>query len=90
MRGLNDDQRHFVSDCLHVSGNYLIVRGEQTDFITIELSDAQKMIVILTFGTDIRKCLADILSSWCQRRTDLFMPNSNYAWWKRILPCLEM
>jgi hypothetical protein len=87
MRGLDDDQRHFVSDCLHESSNYLTVRGEQTDFIKIELSDAQKVVVILTHGTGIRQRLADMMNSWCQQRSDLFMPNSNYAWWARILPC---
>jgi len=87
MRGLSDSQWHFVSDCLHESSNYYTVRDEQADFIKIELSDAEKLALILTHGTDVRKCLADILNSFCQQRSDLFMPNSNYAWWTRILPC---
>jgi hypothetical protein len=85
MRGLSDSQTHFVSDCLHESSNFFSVRDEQNDFIKIELSDAQKMALILTHGTDVRKRLADILNSFCEQRSDLFMPNANYAWWTRIL-----
>jgi hypothetical protein len=90
MRGLNEGQRQFASDWLHESNNDLTVREVQNDFITIELSDAQKMASILLLGTDIRQSLADMMNSECQQRSDLFMPNSNYTWWTRILPCLGM
>ena len=90
MRGLNEGQRQFASDWLHGSNNDLTVREVQNDFITIELSDAQKMASILLLGTDIRQNLADMMNSECQQRSDLFMPTSNYAWWTRILPCLGM
>jgi hypothetical protein len=86
MRGLNEGQRQFASDRLLESNNYLTVREVQNDFITIELSDAQKVVSILLHGTDIRQNLADMMNSKCQQRSDLFMPNSNYAWWTRILP----
>ena len=86
MRGLNEGQRQFASDWLLESSNYLTVREVQNDFITIELSDAQKVASILLHGTDIRQNLADMMNSECQQRSDLFMPNSNYAWWTRILP----
>jgi hypothetical protein len=86
MRGLNEGQRQFASDWLLESNNYLTVREVQNDFITIELSDAQKVASILLHGTDIRQNLADMMNSECQQRSDLFMPNSNYAWWTRILP----
>ena len=86
MRGLNEGQRQFTSDRLLESSNYLTVREVQNDFITIELSDAQKVASILLHGTDIRQNLADMMNSECQQRSDLFMPNSNYAWWTRILP----
>ena len=86
MRGLNEGQRQFASDWLLESNNYLTVREVQNDFITIELSDAQKVASILLHGTDIRQNLADMMNSVCQQRSDLFMPNSNYAWWTRILP----
>lgn len=90
MRGLDDNQWNFVHECLHESSNYFTVRDERTDFIDIELSDAQKCALILTYGTDIRKRLAGMMNSWCQQQSDLFPPNSNYAWWTRIIPCLQM
>jgi hypothetical protein len=74
MRGLNTGQRNFVCDCLSETG-YLTVRDEQTDFIKIELSDVQNLVVILTHYTDVRKSLADILNSCCQQRGDLSRPN---------------
>ena len=86
MRGLNEGQRQFASDWLLESNNYLTVWEVQNDFITIELSDAQKVASILLHGTNIRQNLADMMNSECQQRSDLFMPNSNYAWWTRILP----
>ncbi len=88
MRGLNKVQRQFASGWLLQQNNYLTVREVQNDFITIELSDAQKMVSILLHGTDIKQNLADMMNSECQQRSDLFMPNSNYAWWTRILPGL--
>jgi hypothetical protein len=87
MRGLNAGQMRFVSDCLTEKG-YVTVQDERTDFITIGLSDVEKIVVILTHSTDVRKSLASIFSSWCHQRSDLFATRSNYAWWSRILPCL--
>ena len=86
MRGLDEGQRQFASDWLLESNNYLTVREVQNDFITIELSDAQKVASILLHGTHVRLNLADMMNLECQQRSDLFMPNSNYAWWTRILP----
>jgi hypothetical protein len=87
MRGLSEGQRQFASDWLLESNNYLTVREVQNDFIAIELSDAQKVASILLHGTDIRQNLADTMNSECRQRSDLFMPNTNYAWWTRMLPC---
>ena len=87
MRGLGEGQRQFASNWMLESNNYLTVREVQNDFITIELSDAQKVASILLHGTNIRQNLADMMNSECQQRSDLFMPNTNYAWWMRMLPC---
>ena len=86
MRGLNECQRQFASDRLLESKDYLTVREVQGDFITIELSDAQKVASVLLHGTDIRQNLADIMNSECRQRSELFPPNSNYAWRTRIRP----
>jgi hypothetical protein len=83
LRGLNHHQRHIIWDCLHESNDFAVV-SEEADFIKIELSDPSCAAKRLLYG-DVRKHLADLLNSWCQHHPDLFLPNSNYAWWTRTL-----
>ena len=86
MRGLDSGQMRFVSTCLH-QADFLNVHNEQKNFIKIEVSDSQHVFIILRYGTQVRKHLAEILNSWCQQRGDLFKTNSNYIWWTRVIPC---
>lgn len=91
LRGLNIEQVDVVLNHLRDPTNYVTIREVQNDFIKIEVSETQHVVLALAGslkgyrGLDgLRQCLAGMVDSACKQRSDLFMPNAHYGWLGRI------
>lgn len=89
LRGLNVEQVNVVLNNLRDPTNYVTIREVQNDYIKIEVSQSQHVVLALTGlgcrGLDgVRQCLAGTVDFACRQRRDLFMPNAHYGWLGRI------
>lgn len=91
LRGLNAEQVEVVFNYLRESTIYVTIQEVQKDYVKVQVDESHRMMLTLEGSLEIgggldgvRQCLADKVDFACGQLSDLFMPNAEYGWLRRI------